>query len=255
MYLGQTGTITATVLDQNNSPISDITVEANSSDTSIATIDTNKTTDDDGKASFGITGKSEGESGVTLSVGTLTASATVTVIELIPSSIIIDESLLTLSQCESGSVTVSVFDSKGIPIPGVTVDASVTKKESQQPHIAIEDYSVVTDESGESSFSIIGLRKGGTTITFSVDTIRKKLKVRVNKARIVSRNNRQHYHKGSSGGKPKSGVTITAESSDTDVVLVTRQKKTNAKGAAKFIITMWERSATITFYNKHRPQV
>ena len=249
VYLGQTGTITATVLDQNNSPISDITVEANSSDTSIATIDTNKTTDDDGKASFGITGKSEGESGVTLSVGTLTASATVTVIELIPSSIIIDESLLTLSQCESGSVTVSVFDSKGIPIPGVTVDASVTKKESQQPHIAIEDYSVVTDESGESSFSIIGLRKGGTTITFSVDTIRKKLKVRVNKARIVSVETTDNITiKVLQGGVPKSGVTITAESSDTDVVLVTRQKKTNAKGEAKFIITgVGEGSATITF--------
>ena len=57
VYLGQTGTITATVLDQNNSPISDITVEANSSDTGIATIDPNKTTDDDGKASFGNNGQ------------------------------------------------------------------------------------------------------------------------------------------------------------------------------------------------------
>jgi len=249
VYLGQIGTITATVLDQNNSPISKITVEANSSDTSIAVIDPNKTTDDDGKASFGVTGKSEGEAEVTLSVGTLTASASVTVIELIPSSIFIDESLLKLSQCESGSVTVSVFDSKGIPIPGVTVDASVTKKESQQPHIAIEDYSVVTDESGESSFSIIGLRKGGATITFSVDTIRKKVKVRVNKARIISVETTDSITiKVLQGGKPKSGVTITAESSDTDVILVTRQKKTNAKGEAKFIITgVGEGSATITF--------
>src|SRR3989339_777490 len=96
VYLGQTGTITAAILDQNNSPISDITVEANSSDTGITTIDSSKTTDDDGKASFGITGKSAGEAKVTLDVGTLTASASVTVIELIPSSIFIDESVLTL---------------------------------------------------------------------------------------------------------------------------------------------------------------
>ncbi len=249
VYLGQTGTITATVLDQNDSAISDITVEANSSDTSIATIDPNKTTDDDGKASFGITGKSEGESGVTLSVGTLTASASVTVIELIPSSILIDESLLKLSQCESGSVTVSVFDDTGVPIPDVTVNASVPKKESQHSHIHIDNSSVVTDDGGESSFFIIGLRKGGATITFSVDTIRKKLKVRVNKTRIVSVETTDSITiKVLQGGVPKSGVTIMAESSDTDVVLVTRQKKTNAKGEAKFIITgVGEGSAAITF--------
>jgi protocatechuate 3,4-dioxygenase beta subunit len=249
VYLGQIGTITATVLDQNNSPISDITVGANSSDTSIATIDPNKTTDDDGKASFGITGKSEGESVVTLSVGTLTASASVTVIELIPSTIFIDESLLKLSQCESGSVTVSVFDDTGVPIPDVTVNASVSKKESQHPHIHIDNSSVVTDEGGESSFFVIGLRKGGATITFSVDTLRKKVKVRVNKARIVSVETTDSITiKVLQGGKPKSGVTITAESSDTDAVLVTRQKKTNAKGEAKFIITgVGEGSATITF--------
>ncbi|MBM4066249.1 MAG: hypothetical protein FJ266_11540 [Planctomycetes bacterium] len=249
VYLGQTGTITATVLDQNNTAISDITVEANSSDTSIATIDPNKTTDDDGKASFGITGKSEGESGVTLNVGTLTASASVTVIELIPSSIIVDESLLKLSQCESGSVTVSVFDDTGVPIPDVTVNASVSKKESQHPHIHIDNSSVVTDEGGESSFFIIGLRKGGATITFSVDTLRKKLKVRVNKARIISVETTDSITiKVLQGGVPKPGVTIMAESSDTDVVLVTRQKKTNAKGEAKFIITgVGEGSATITF--------
>ena len=249
VYLGQTGTITAAILDQNNSPISDITVEANSSDTGITTIDSSKTTDDDGKASFGITGKSAGEAKVTLDVGTLTASASVTVIELIPSSIFIDESLLKLSQCESGSVTVSVFDDTGVPIPDVTVDASVSKKESQHPHIHIDNSSVVTDESGESSFSIIGLRKGGATITFSVDTIRKKVKVRVNKARIISVETTDSITiKVLQGGKPKSGVTITAESSDTDVVLVTRQKKTNAKGEAKFIITgVGEGSATITF--------
>ena len=249
VYLSQRGTITATVLDQNNSPISDINMEANSSDTSIATIDPNKTTDYDGKASFGITGKSEGETEVTLSVGTLTASASVTVIELIPSSIFIDESFLKLSQCESGSVTVSVFDDTGVPIPDVTVDASLSKKESQHPHIHIDNSSVVTDESGESSFSIIGLRKGGATITFGVDTIRKKVKVRVNKARIISVETTDSITiKVLQGGKPKSGVTITAESSDTDVVLVTRQKKTNAKGEAKFIITgVGEGSATITF--------
>jgi len=249
VYLGQTGTITATVLDQNNSAISDITVEATSSDTGIATINQNKATDDDGKASFGITGKSEGETEVALSVGTLTASASVTVIELIPSSILIDESLLKLSQCESGSVTVSVFDDTGVPIPDVTVNASVSKKESQHPHIHIDNASVVTDESGESSFFIIGLRKGGASLTFSVDTIRKKLKVRVNKARIVSVETTDSITiKVLQGGKPKSGVTITAESSDTDVVLVTRQKKTNAKGEAKFTITgVEEGSATITF--------
>ncbi|HHT9112270.1 MAG TPA: Ig-like domain-containing protein [Candidatus Wunengus sp. YC65] len=249
VYLGQTGTITATVLDQNNSPISDINVEANSSDTGIATIDPNKATDDDGKASFGITGKSEGETEVTLSVGTLTASASVTVIELIPSSIFIDESLLKLSQCESGSVTVSVFDDTGVPISDVTVNASVSKNESQHPHIHIDNSSVVTDEGGESSFFITGLRKGGATITFNVDTIRKKLKVRVNKARIVSVETTDSITiKVLQGGEPKSGVTITAESSDTDVVLVTRQKKTNAKGEAKFIITgVEEGSATITF--------
>src|SRR3989339_648789 len=249
VYLGQTGTITATVLDQNNSAISDITVEATSSDTGIATINQNKATDDDGKASFGIRGKSEGETEVALSVGTLTASASVTVIELIPSSIFIDESLLKLSQCESGSVTVSVFDDTGVPIPDVTVNASVSKKESQHPHIHIDNSSVVTDESGESSFFIIGLRKGGASLTFSVDTIRKKLKVRVNKARIVSVETTDSITiKVLQGGKPKSGVTITAESSDTDVVLVTRQKKTNAKGEAKFTITgVEEGSATITF--------
>lgn len=249
VYLGQTGTITATVLDQNNSPILDINIEANSSDTGIATIDPNKTTDDDGKASFGITGKSEGATEVTMSVGTLTASASVTVIELIPSTIFIDESLLKLSQCESGSVTVSVFDDTGVPIPDVTVNASVPKKESQHPHIHIDNSSVVTDEGGESSFFIIGLRKGGATIKFSVDTIRKKLKVRVNKARIVSVETTDNITiKVLQGGVPKSGVTITAESSDTDVVLVTRQKKTNAKGEAKFIITgVGEGSATITF--------
>lgn len=249
MYSGQTGTLTATVLDQNNSPISDINVEANSSDVSIATINSNKKTDEEGNASFGITAKSEGKAEVTLSVGTLTASASVSVTELVPSTIIIDKSLLKLSQCESGSVTVSVFDRKGIPIPGVTVDASVTKKESQHPHIAIEDYSVVTDENGESSFFVTGLREGGATIKFSADTLRKKLKVSVGKARIVSvETTDKIIIKVLQGGKPKSGVTITAESSDTDVVLVTRQKKTNAKGEAKFIITgVGEGSATITF--------
>ena len=249
MYSGQTGTLTATVLDQNNSPISDINVEANSSDVSITTINSNKTTDEEGKASFGITAKSEGKAEVNLSVGTLTASATVSVTELVPSTIIIDESLLKLSQCENGSVTVSVFDRKGIPIPGVTVDASVTKKESQHPHIAIEDYSVVTEENGESSFSVTGLREGGATIKFSADTLRKKLKVSVGNARIVSvETTDKIIIKVLQGGKPKSGVTITAESSDTDVVLVTRQKKTNAKGEAKFIITgVGEGSATITF--------
>ncbi|HHT9138222.1 MAG TPA: Ig-like domain-containing protein, partial [Candidatus Wunengus sp. YC60] len=249
VYSGQTGTLTATVLDQNNSPISDINIEATSNDTSIATIDSNKTTDEEGKASFGIAGESEGEATVTLSVGTLTASATVTVIKLIPSTIIVDENLLKLTQCESGSVTVSVFDNTGIPVPNVTVNASVSKQESQRPHITIDSSSIVTDENGESSFSIIGLRKGGATIKFSVDTISEKLKVRVNKARIVSVGTKDSIIiKVLQGGKPKSGVTITAESSDTDVVLVTREKKTNAKGEAKFIITgVEEGSATLTF--------
>ncbi|MBI2472062.1 MAG: Ig-like domain-containing protein [Planctomycetes bacterium] len=249
VYLGQTGTLTAAVLDQNNSPVTDITVEANSSNTGIATIDSNKTTDDEGNASFGITGKSEGEAAVTLSVGTLTASATVTVIELIPSTVIVDENLLKLTQCENGSVTVSVFDNTGIPIPGIMVNASVSKKESQRPHITIDSSSVVTDENGESSFSITGLRKGGAAIKFSVDNISEKLKVRINKARIVSVGTKDSIViKVLQGGKPKSGVTITAESSDTDVVLVTREKKTNASGEAKFIITgVEEGSATITF--------
>jgi len=75
------------------------------------------------------------------------------------------------------------------------------------------------------------------------------LKVRVNKARIVSVETTDSITiKVLQGGKPKSGVTITAESSDTDVVLVTRQKKTNAKGEAKFIVTgVEEGSAIITF--------
>jgi len=249
VYLGQTGTITATVIDQNNSPISDITVEANSSNTGIATIDSNKTTDDDGKASFGVTGISEGETNITLSTGTLTASASVSVIELIPSTILIDENLLELSQCENGSVTVSVYDNTGIPISGVTVNASVSKKETQEPHITMDSSSVVTDEDGESSFSITGLRKGRATIKFSADDLSEKLKVRVNKARIVSVETTDSITiKVLQGGKPKSGVTITAESSDTDVVLVTRQKKTNAKGEAKFIVTgVEEGSAIITF--------
>lgn len=249
VYLGQTGTITATVIDQNNSPISDINIEANCSNTSIATIDSNKTTDDDGKASFGVTGISEGETNITLSTGTLTVSASVSVIALIPSTILINENLLELSQCENGSVTVSVFDNTGVPIPDVTVNASVSKKESQEPHITVDNSSVVTDEDGESSFSITGLRKGRATIKFSAETLRKKLKVRVNKARIVSVETTDSITiKVLQGGKPKSGVTITAESSDTDVVLVTRQKKTNAKGEAKFIVTgVEEGSATITF--------
>ncbi len=249
IYLGQRGTLTATLLDQNNSPVSNISIGAQSGDTAVATVDSGKATDDNGNASFEITGKSAGKTDVTLSTGTLTATASVNVIELIPSTIQIDEDLLELSQCENGSVTVSVYDNAGIPIPGVTVSASLSKKESQKPHVTLDNSSVATDADGESSFSITGLRKGRATIKFSADDLREKLKVRVNKARIVSVGKTDNITiKVLQNGKPKSGVTIFAESSDTDVVLVTREKKTNAKGVAKFIVTgVEEGSATITF--------
>ncbi len=71
----------------------------------------------------------------------------------------------------------------------------------------------------------------------------------MNKARIVSVGKTDDIIiKVLQNGIPKSGVTIFAESSDPDVVLVTREKKTNAKGVAKFIVTgVEEGSATITF--------
>ena len=246
--LDKTGTITATVRDQNGALMSNVKVDAVSSDTNIATLDSSiKTTNNNGQASFVVLGESEGKTNVSFSAGTVTTTASVSVNDLIPSRIVFSEKKLKLSQCESGSVTVKVVDSIGTPIPDVVVSTIISEKESNIAEIS--PTSALTDENGEASFSVIGLRKGKITIKFDAGEISEKLRVSIREARIVSLGTEETITiTVFQNGQPKSGIKITADSSDTDVVVVEDKETTDTNGEAKFTVTgVGEGNATITF--------
>ncbi len=247
--MDKAGTITATVLDLNDIPLSNISVEAESLDTSIATVESSKTTDEEGHASFEILGKSRGQTEVTVSVGSLTASLSVTVSRLAPSRVSVSSGMLKLSQCENESVTIKVFDNVGTPVPDIAVDVSLPEKESRYPHIEIDPRSGLTDEDGAVSFTITGLRKGGTTVKFHADKFVKTTKVRVKKTRIIPVGTKDHIViTVLRNGNPNPGVTVLAKSSDTDVIIVDKRKITDKNGEARFTVKgVGEGNATVTF--------
>jgi outer membrane protein assembly factor BamB len=245
----KSGTITAKVLDRNKSPVSYLYVEAQSNDTSIVTIDSNKATNSSGKAFFSVFGKSSGTADITFGVGTLSASTTVTVAEPVASKIKIDGNTATLSQCENTDVAVSVLDNSNEGVSNVTVTASLITGNSKLPRAEIEPSQSVTDENGEASFTITGLRTGKDFVKFSTDNLHKKLKINVQKTRIVSVGKETMIIiTVLQNGKPKSGVRVFAKSSDTDVVTVNKRKTTNQNGEARFTAQgIGEGSASITF--------
>lgn len=250
--IGSAGTVTAAVLDQYNDPIPNINVEADSDNAAIATVDLNKTTNAHGKASFGISGNSAGSTTVTFKVGDLSAPAFITVTEQVPSKLSINKDSLELSQCEDESITVRVFDNTDTGISDITVDASLSKKESRRPSVGIEPSGALTDEDGKVSFALTGLRKGRTVIKFNTDNLRKKFKVTVKKTRIVPLGTKDRIIiTVLENNKPRSGIEILAKSGDTDIITVNRRKTTDTNGEARFIVTgVGEGSAVITFTTK-----
>jgi hypothetical protein len=171
-------------------------------------------------------------------VGTLTATIPVTVIKLVPSRLSFREEQVSLAQCENGSVTVKVYDNVGILIPDVTVSASLSKKESKNPRVWIEPSDADTNGDGEAAFTVTGFRAGNTVIKFKAGTISKKMKAAVKKARVFPVGTKDNIvvtilH----NGRPKQGIVITAKSSNTDVVLVDKEKTTDGNGEAKFTVS------------------
>lgn len=238
VFAEKSGTVTATLLDQGNSPISNVTLQANSSDTGIFTVDSNKMTDKEGQAVFFVTGKSKGRADVTIGVGTLTASIPVTVLKLIPYRLSFREEQVSIAQCENGSITVKVFDNVGTLIPGATVSASLSKKESKNPHVWIEPSGAETDDEGEVAFTVTGFRQGNAAIKFKAGNVSKRIKATVKKARVIPVGTKDKVvitvlH----NGLPKQGIVITAKSSDTDVIQVDNKKTTDSNGEAKFTVS------------------
>lgn len=250
--INYTGTATVTVLDQYKSPMSGINVNASSDYTSIATVvDGSQTTNIDGQALFAIYGISKGSAIINFTASGITNSMPVSVmdIDLIPSRIVLSDNKLKLSQCESAAVIVKVLDKISTPIPQIMVIPSVKQKELENPHAEITPSGTLTDANGDATFSVTGLRKGNVTINFDANGISDKLKVSIKDTRIVSLGTEKTititvYQ----NGQPKSGVSIIAESSDTDVVIVEKNETTDSNGEAKFKITgVGEGTAIITF--------
>lgn len=245
----KSGTVTATLLDIGNAPIPNITLQANSSDTGIFTVDSYKMTDKEGQALFFVTGKSKGKADVTVGVGTLTATIPVTVLKLIPSRLSFREEQVSIARCENGSITVKVFDNVGTLIPGVTISASLSKKESKNPRVWIEPSGAETDEEGEVAFTVTGFREGNATIKFKAGNVSKRIKATVKKARVIPVGTKDKVvitvlH----NGLPKQGIAVTAKSSDTDVIQVDNTKTTDGNGEAKFTVSgVGEGSVVVTF--------
>jgi len=60
---------------------------------------------------------------------------------------------------------------------GATVNVKIDKSGTKK--VSVSEESVNTDENGEAAFTITGIKKGKAKITFSVNSLEKKVTVKV----------------------------------------------------------------------------
>lgn len=78
---------------------------------------------------------------------------------------------------KSKDVTVTVKGEDGCLVEGATVNVKIDK--SGRKKVSVSEESVNTNENGEAKFTFTGIKKGKAKVTFSVDSLEKKIAVKV----------------------------------------------------------------------------
>ena len=78
---------------------------------------------------------------------------------------------------KSKAVVVTVKGDGDCLAEGATVNVKIDKSGTKK--VSVSEESVNTDENGEAAFTITGIKKGKAKITFSVNSLEKKVTVKV----------------------------------------------------------------------------
>src|SRR3989339_1056013 len=117
--------VTTTVKDADGNVMADQSVSAESADTSIASVDAQQTTDENGNASFTVTGNSIGNTTVTFTSGSATTDMSVSVVSGgVLTSLDIEPDKLSIILSYSGTAMVTALDQDNNSMTGIDIAAT-----------------------------------------------------------------------------------------------------------------------------------
>ena len=102
------GTITVKTLDANETRIPNVSIKVSNNNSSSVSIGGDKVTDDIAEASFLVTGIEEGSASITFTADSISGTSTVSVI--VPKTIALESTSLSIKEHESAAVTTTVED-------------------------------------------------------------------------------------------------------------------------------------------------
>ncbi|KKT20441.1 MAG: hypothetical protein UW04_C0030G0002 [Parcubacteria group bacterium GW2011_GWB1_43_8] len=94
-----------------------------------------------------------------------------------PENISVNPTDLTLARKTSEDVTVTITDTDGCVVEGETVTATINF--AGRNRISISPSSAITDENGQTTFTITAMKKGNSKVTFKAGDVKKSIVVKV----------------------------------------------------------------------------